>query len=160
MLPDISVREELIKYFSPDTARSLFALDPRGMGESEPSTVERLRRLYWDYGADYHFSSLGLLLDKPYIGRRVYDILCAVNLLVKHGAEKITIKAFGNSRYLAVYAALLSNKNVSVELVGGLPVTYEQAIKDMKSPIPQSFVPFGILKIADINEIYQLLKRN
>ena len=130
------------------------------MGESEPSTVERLRRLYWDYGADYHFSSLGLLLDKPYIGRRIYDILCAINLLVKHGAEKITIKAFGNSRYLAVYAALLCNKNVSVELVGGLPVTYEQAIKDMKAPIPQSFVPFGILKIADIDEIYQLLKRN
>ena len=160
MLPDQSVREELVKYFSPETARSLFALDPRGMGESEPSTVERLRRLYWDYGADYHYSSLGLLLDKPYIGRRIYDILCAINLLVKHGAEKITLKAFGNSRYLAVYAALLCNKNVSLELVGGLPVTYEQAIKDMKAPIPQSFVPFGILKIADIDEIYQLLKRN
>ena len=159
MLPDISVREELVKYFLKETARSLFALDPRGMGESEPSTVERLRRLYWDYGADYHFASLGLLLGKPYIGRRVYDILCAINLLVRHGAEKITLKAFGRSRYPAVYAALLSNKNVSVELVGGLPVTYEQAIRDITAPIPQSCVPSGILKIADIDEIYRFLKK-
>lgn len=158
MLPDISVREELIKYFDKSTARSLFALDPRGMGESEPSTVDRVRRLYWDYGADYHYSSLGLMLDKPFIGRRVYDILCAVNLLYAHGAEKVTLKAFGNSRYPALYAALLAGKNVGIELVNGLPVTYEKAFSDLTCPIPQSCVPYGILKIADIDEIYNVLK--
>ena len=159
MLPNLSVREELMHLFKKENARALFALDPRGMGESEPSTTERLRRLYWDYGADYHYSSLGLMLDKPFIGRRVYDILCAINLLAANGAEKITIKAFGHSRYLAVYAALLSDKKVSLELVGGLPTTYEKAFKHPEAPIPQSFVPFGILKIADIDEIYALLNK-
>ena len=154
MLPDISSREELVKYFDKSSARSLFALDPRGMGESEPSTVDRMRRLYWDYGADYHFASLGLFLNKPFIGRRVYDILCAINLLRAHGAENITLKAFGRSRYTAIFAALLSDKNVRIELVDGLPVTYEQAFDDLTAPIPQSCVPHGILKIADIDEIY------
>ena len=154
MLPDISAREELVKYFDKSSARSLFALDPRGMGESEPSTVDRFRRMYWDYGADYHFASLGLFLNKPFVGRRVYDILCAINLLHAHGAENITLKAFGRSRYTALFAALLSDKNVRIELDGGLPVTYEQAFDDLTSPIPQSCVPYGILKIADIDEIY------
>ncbi len=159
MLPDISVREELVKYFDKSSARSLFALDPRGMGESEPSTVDRFRRLYWDYGADYHFASLGLFLNKSFFGRRVYDILCTINLLHSHGAESITLKAFGNSRYPALFAALLSDKKVKIELAGGLPATYEQAFDDLTSPIPQSCVPYGILKIADIDEIYaQCLK--
>ena len=154
MLPDISSREELVKYFDKSSARSLFALDPRGMGESESSTVDRFRRLYWDYGADYHFASLGLFLNRPFVGRRVYDILCAINLLRAHGAENITLKAFGRSRYTAIFAAFLSEKNVRIELVDGLPVTYEQAFDDLTSPIPQSCVPYGILKVADIDEIY------
>ena len=158
MLPHISSREELVKYFTPETARSLFALDPRGMGESEPSTTERLRRLYWDYGADYHYASLGLLLGKPFVGRRVFDILCAINLISAHGAEKITLKAFGHSRYPAIFAAFLSDKKVKLELVGGMPVTYEQAFSDPSAPIPQSGVPLGILKIADIDEIVAHLK--
>ena len=159
MLPHLSAREELVKYFDKSSARSLFALDPRGMGESEPSTVERLRRLYWDYGADYHYSSLGLMLNKPFIGRRVYDVLCAINLLFANGAEKVTLKGFGHGRYLAIYAALLSNKNVTVELDGGLPITYEQSFNYPTAPIPQSFIPFGILQLADIDEIYNILKR-
>ena len=159
MLPHLSAREELVKYFDKSSARSLFALDPRGMGESEPSTVERLRRLYWDYGSDYHYASLGLMLDKPFIGRRVYDVLCAVNLLFAHGAEKVTLKGFGHGRYLAIYAALLSNKNVAIELDGGLPLTYEQSFNDLTAPIPQSFVPCNILKVTDIDEIYNILKK-
>ena len=158
MLPHISAREELVQYFTSENIRSLFAFDPRGMGESEPTTAERLRRLYWDCGSDYHYASLGLLLDQPYIGRRVYDILCAIELLSAHGAEKITLKAFGHSRYLAVYAALLSDKKITLELVGGLPVTYENAFSDMNAPIPQSMVPYGILKIADIDELYRLIQ--
>ena len=160
MLPDISAREELVQYFTAENSHSFFALDPRGMGESEPATAERLRRLYWDYGADYHYASLGLLIGQPYIGRRVYDILCALQLLSAHGAEKITLKAFGHSRYLAVYAALLSDKKITLELVDGLPVTYEKSISDLKAPIPQSMIPYGILKIADIDELYRLTREN
>ena len=104
-------------------------------------------------------ASLGLFLNKSFFGRRVYDILCTINLLHSHGAESITLKAFGNSRYPALFAALLSDKKVKIELAGGLPATYEQAFDDLTSPIPQSCVPYGILKIADIDEIYaQCLK--
>lgn len=158
MLPHSSSREELVKYFTKETARSLFALDPRGMGESESAAVDRFRRQYADYGADYHFAALGLMLNRPYVGRRVFDVLCAVNLLLAHGAEKVTVRAYGNSRYLGIYAALLANKKVDLELVGGLPPTYEQAFADPSSPIPQSMVPYGILKITDIDEICKALK--
>ena len=158
MLPHISAREELVKYFTRENARSLFALDPRGMGESESAAVDRFRRLYTDYGADYHFASLGLMLNKPYMGRRIFDILCAVNLLLANGAEKVTLRAYGNSRYLAIFAALLTDKKVDLELAGGLPPTYEQAISDPAAPIPQSMVPYGILKFTDIDEICNALK--
>jgi hypothetical protein len=158
MLPHISSREELVKYFTRETARSLFALDPRGMGESEPAVVDRFRRLYTDYGADYHFASLGLMLNQPYMGRRIFDILCAIDLLLANGAEKVTLRAYGNSRYLAIFAALLTDKKVDVELAGGMPPTYEQAISDPAAPIPQSMVPYGILKFTDIDEICSALK--
>ena len=158
MLPHISSREELAPYFTKETARSLFALDPRGMGESESAAVDRFRRLYTDYGSDYHFASLGLMLNKPYMGRRIFDILCAVNLLLANGAEKVTLRAYGNSRYLAIFAALLTNREVDLELAGGLPPTYEQAITDPAAPIPQSMVPYGILKFTDIDEICNALK--
>ena len=133
-------------------------LIPGVWGESESAAVDRFRRLYTDYGADYHFAALGLMLNRPYMGRRVFDILCAVNLLLANGAEKVTLRAYGNSRYLAIFAALLTDKKVDLELVGGVPVTYEQAISDPLAPIPQSMVPYGILKFADIDGICRALK--
>jgi hypothetical protein len=128
------------------------------MGESESAAVDRFRRLYTDYGADYHFASLGLMLNQPYMGRRIFDILCAIDLLLANGAEKVTLRAYGNSRYLAIFAALLTDKKVDVELAGGMPLTYEQAISDPAAPIPQSMVPYGILKFTDIDEICSALK--
>ena len=157
MLPHISSREELVKYFTKENARSLYALDPRGMGESESAAIDRFRRLYTDYGADYHFASMGLMLNQPFMGRRIFDILCAIDLLLANGAEKVTLRAYGNSRYLAIFAALLTNKEVDLELAGGMPPTYEEAISDPLAPIPQSMVPFGILKFTDIDEICKAL---
>ena len=86
------------------------------------------------------------------IGRRVHDVLLALNLLREHGAKEITLKAAGYGMYPAIFAAVLSPMPVKLVLENRL-ITYEEAGKAIISPIPQSFVPTGILKLADLDEL-------
>ena len=97
------------------------------------------------------------MLDQPMIGRRVYDVLQAINLLRENGAKEITLRAAGYGMYPAIFAAVLSAEPVKLVLKDRL-ITYEEAGKAIVSPIPQSFVPAGILKIADLDELLTFCK--
>ena len=60
---------------------SAYALDVRGLGQSLPEE-ERSEvpngGFFQPYGMDYMFHAYGLMLGQSYLGRRVYDVLCAM----------------------------------------------------------------------------------
>ena len=64
---------------------SLYALDVRGLGESIPTPAEAA--FFHPYGMDYMFHGHGLLLGQSYLGRRLHDVLSALDLLVAAGAR-------------------------------------------------------------------------
>lgn len=151
-VPHLSCREEMGK-LPKETTCGRFGLDYRGIGESEPSSCDQWNHDFTqEYNYDYHFASLGVLLGQPMIGRRVHDVLLTLNLLREHGAKEITLRAAGYGTYPAIFAAVLSPMPVKLVLEDRL-ITYEEAGKAILSPIPQSFVPAGILKIADLDEL-------
>ncbi|NLG26489.1 MAG: hypothetical protein GX557_01150, partial [Chloroflexi bacterium] len=82
----------------------LFALDVRGMGESAPDEEGP----FWQcYGMDYMFHGHGILLGESYLGRRVYDVLRTLDLLLARGAERVELYGRGQGALLALYAAVL-----------------------------------------------------
>ena len=65
----------------------LYALDPRGLGESLPDEEGG----FWQpYGLDYMFHGHGLMLGESYLGRRVLDVLMVMDLLQREGAQGLT----------------------------------------------------------------------
>lgn len=154
-LPHLACREEMPQL--PEIFETVrFGLDYRGIGETEPNGCDQWNREFAaEYNYDYHYASLGVLLGEPLIGRRVYDVLCAMKLLRENGVRELTLRASGYGMIPAVFAAVLSPEPVKLVL-GGKIITYEEAGHCLRSPIPQSFVPEGILKLADLDELIKL----
>ncbi|MBR1965300.1 MAG: acetylxylan esterase [Lentisphaeria bacterium] len=128
----------------------IWGLDYQGIGESIG-----YGGLDAPYQEDYFISAHGLMLDKPFIGRRVSDVLKTVRLLKEKGAKEIIVRPQGHSIIVAVFAAVLSDIPFKVILHGDIP-SFHAHTCSLKAPIPQSFIPFNILKVTDIDE---LLKR-
>ena len=158
-VPHQSVIEELKDRSLPDEKEGyLCGIDYRGVGESLSQSCNQSRQDFFaDYQADYHFDALLWMLNDSMAGKRVYDVLCAVELLYAQGAEEVTLSACGIGVYPAVFAAFLSERPVKLKLPEKF-TTYREALADDFAPIPQSMIPAGILKLTDLDEIIKLLK--
>ena len=59
------------------------------------------------YGQDYFYTAHGLMLGESYLGRRVHDVLCALDVLVAAGTREIRLSGRGLGAILAAFAGLL-----------------------------------------------------
>ena len=158
-VPNQSVIDELKDRPLPDeNDYYLCGIDYRGVGECmSQSCNQNGQDFFADYQADYHYDAISWMLDESMTGKRVYDILCAMEVLHAHGAKEITLSASGIGVYPAVFAAFLSRRPVKIKLPEKF-ITYAQALQDDFAPIPQSMIPAGILELTDLNEIISHLK--
>jgi hypothetical protein len=140
-------------------AQNLFAIDYRGVGESTPNGGDQdvERDFFANYRFDYHFASLSLLLGESYLGDRVRDVLGAIELLTAHGAKEIKLTCSGIGRIPALFAALLTERNVKYMPDVPLNSLCNQVL-DHEGSIPQSMIPVGLLKYIDFPEIEQLVR--
>ena len=129
----------------------LCGIDYRGVGESLSQSCNQNRQDFFaDYQADYHYDALLWMLNESMTGKRVKDVLCAVELLYAQGAKEITLSCSGIGVIPAVFAAFLSEKPVKIKLPEKFTTYF--------APIPQSMIPPGILKLTDWDEIIKFLK--
>lgn len=133
-----------------DLAAEVRGVDYRGCGDSMP-----YGGLYEAYDQDYHYSSLGVMWNEPLIGRKVFDILNVIRFLPTQGVKEIRLRSEGLGIIPAIFAAVLSDVPVKLYLDGPVP-TYTGHVLDPKAPLPQSFVPGGILKVTDLDELVKL----
>ena len=82
-------------------------------------------RLFYPYGMDYMFHGHGLLLGQSYLGRRLHDVLSALDLLVAAGAHRVRLYGRGQGALLALYAALLHDAIASTTLKNA-PLSYQE----------------------------------
>lgn len=149
--------KEIRKTYGFNRKDFVFALDVRGIGELVPSGCDRYSRAFFgQYLFDYHFASLGVMFNKPYLGGKVRDILCALELLKANGVKNITLKAESQGTIPALIAAVLSDIPVAVEL-DNMPESWKSVIDKDMTAWPLSATANKILAVTDLDEMRKLL---
>ncbi len=82
---------ELVKA-EPETA--FYACDVRGTGESRPDTCAQNQFLA-PYGSDYFYAIHGIMLDRPYVGQKTFDVLRVLAWLKDIGHKEVHLVAKG-----------------------------------------------------------------
>ena len=132
----------------------LYALDVRGLGESMPE--EQRSAFFQPYGMDYMFHAYGAMLGKSYLGRRVYDVLCTMDLLAQGGAEAIHLYGRGQGAILAVFAALYHHRAASVTLKNG-PRSFHEWTQTPYVAWPAADFVYGVLQVCDLPDCLRVL---
>ena len=144
-------------FVSQDVARARFyACDVRGVGESRPDTCGENSYLK-PYGSDYFYAIHGLMLDRPYVGQKTWDVLQVLRWIHQVGHPHIHLIAQGWGTLPAVFAALFSEQVDAITLKGGLR-SYEEVATSVNYAWPLStFLP-GVLEHFDLPDCYRVLQ--
>ncbi len=158
-IPHLSTSPELKELgFQPDGKTDFFCLEVRGIGESRPAECNIGENdFFCSYGSDFLYASCAHLLDRPYQGRKVYDILAAVRLLKKQGAEEIHLIGNGQGSIAAALAAVFSPDVKQVTLYHA-PLSWRQMVNSRVVRWPFSAMPHGILRKIDLPDVYRDLR--
>lgn len=155
---DAELREEafLRDMISKDPNATFYTCDVRGIGESRPDTCGTNSFLS-PYGCDYFYAIHSLMLGRPYVGQKTFDVLRVINWLSSHGHQGIHLVANGWGTLPATFAALLSDRVTQVTLVNAM-TSYGDIAKAEHYKWPLStFVP-GVLESFDLPDCYTALQ--
>jgi len=131
----------------------LYALDVRGLGESIPDEEGS----FWQsYGIDYMLHGHGILFGESYLGRRVLDALTTIDLLAAEGAQEVHLYGRGQGALLALFAALLHHRVVSVALRNAPGSYLEWAHAPLVSWPAANFLR-GVLRFFDLDDCVRAL---
>jgi pimeloyl-ACP methyl ester carboxylesterase len=156
---DAELREEpLLEELLTDYPNTPFyTCDVRGTGESRPNTG-RYNSYLEPYGNDYFYSILSVMLDRPYIGQKTYDILRTIDWLESLGHREIHLVGKGLGSLPAAFAAVLSD-NVTRVTLKNAPTSYTDIASAEIYDWPLSaFVP-DVLKYFDLPDCYRILRQ-
>jgi dienelactone hydrolase len=145
---------ELVKA-EPKTA--FYAMDARGVGESRPDTCGGTNQFLAPYGNDYFYAIHGIMLDRPYVGQKTFDVLRVLDWLKEIGHKEVHLVAKGWGAIPATFAAVLSDVVARVTLKNWLVSYGEVAQTEVYTWPLSSFLP-GVLKSFDLSDCYDLLK--
>ncbi len=156
---DAELRSEpLVKELLADEEAPFYACDLRGIGESRPDTCGSDQFLN-PYGSDYFYSAYSLMLDRPYVGQKTYDLVRVLDWLASLGHREVQLAAKGWGAIPAAFAAVLAKSVSQVTLKQGLSSYAAIAeSEDYNWPL-SSFVP-GILLQFDLPHCYRELERS
>lgn len=145
--------QELIQS-APSTA--IFACDVRGIGDSQPGTCGANTFLS-RYGSHYFYSAYGLMLDKPLLGQRVFDVLRVIQLLASTGHTEIHLAGQGWGAVPATLAAVLSSDVKQVTLKHALTSFQDLAIHEDQQ-WPNAFMLPHALEHLDLPDCHAELE--
>jgi hypothetical protein len=137
-----------------------YALDVRGLGQSLPEEGRQdgaYGGFFQSYGMDYMFHAYGLMLGQSYLGRRVYDVLSAMDLLVDRGARSIHLYGRGQGALLALFAALYHEGVASVTLKNG-PRSVIEWTQVPRVTWPAANFVRGLLAVCDLPDCLRVLR--
>ena len=144
---------ELIKA---ETDAAFYTCDVRGIGESQPDTCNENSFLN-PYGCDYFYAIHSIMLDRPYVGQRTYDLLRVLDWLKSNGHDEVHLVAKGWGALPATFAAVLSNHVKQVTLKNAL-TSYTDIAESENYAWPLSALVPDILKSFDLPDCYRILR--
>ncbi|MEJ7691505.1 acetylxylan esterase [Daejeonella sp.] len=153
---DAELRDEpLVKeILQKETDAAIFAMDVRGVGESKPNTCGDSFNM--PYGNDYFYAIHSLMLDKPYVGQKTYDVLSILSWLKSTGHDEVHLVAKGWGAFPATFAALLSPAVKQITLKNAL-TSYSDIAESEEYNWPlATFLP-DVIRRFDLPDCYAAL---
>ena len=138
----------------PDAA--IFTCDVRGIGESRPETcgVDSFRSAY---GSDYFYAVHSLMLDRPYVGQKTFDVLRVLDWLKSIGRTDVHLVAKGWGALPATFAAVLSEQVTQVTLKNAL-TSYSDMAETEHYNWPLSAMLPDVLSHFDLPDCYRAIQ--
>jgi dienelactone hydrolase len=133
----------------------VYACDVRGIGESRPDTCGA-NQFLTPYGSDYFYAIHALMLDRPYVGQKTFDVLRVLDWLAGFGHAEVHLAAKGWGTIPAAFAAVLSDAVTAVTLKHALTSYAEVAGAEEYAWPLSTFVP-GVLAAFDLPDCYRTL---
>jgi dienelactone hydrolase len=154
---DVELREDplLGELARAEPEATFYACDVRGIGESRPDTCG-VNQFLAPYGSDYFYAIHSIMLDRPYVGQKTFDVLRVLDWLRDIGHAEVHLVARGWGALPATFAAVLADGIAQVTLKNAL--TSYQAIAESEAytwPL-SCFVP-GVLVTFDLPDCYRAL---
>ncbi len=138
-----------------DADGPFYACDLRGVGESRPDTCGSDQFLS-PYGSDYFYAAHAIMIDRPYLGQKTYDLLRVIDWITSHGHREIHLVAKGWGALAAAFAAVLAKPVTQVTLKQGL-TAFSDIAESEDYNWPLSALPPGILARFDLPDCYREL---
>jgi dienelactone hydrolase/pimeloyl-ACP methyl ester carboxylesterase len=154
---DAELREEplLRELAKADPNTALYTVDVRGIGESRPNTCDEDSFLD-PYGSDYFYAIHSLMLDRPYLGQRTYDVLRVLDWLGSIGYSEVHLVGRGWGAMPATFAAVLSDRVTQVTLKNAL-TSYQAMAESPDYAWPLATLVPNVLAAFDLPDCYQTL---
>ncbi len=155
---DAELREEpfVAELFKAEPDAAFYACDVRGIGDSQPDIADRNSFLN-PYGSDYFLSAHGVMLDRPYLGQRTFDVLRVLAWLGAYGHEEIHLAGKGWGALPATFAALLGDSVKQVTLKNAL-TSFAEVAETEEYHWPCAALPPGVLQKFDLPDCCQALE--
>ena len=134
----------------------VFACDVRGIGESLPDTCSP-GSFHSPYGNDYFYAIHSLMLDRPYLGQKTFDVLRVLDWLASLGHQDIHLVGRGWGALPATFAAVVSDQVKQVTLKNSL-TSYADIAESEHYDWPLSTLLPNVLSHFDLPDCYSMLK--
>jgi dienelactone hydrolase len=135
----------------------IFTCDLRGVGESQPDTCGA-DSFHSAYGSDYFYAVHSLMLDRPYVGQKTFDLLRVIQWLTSLGHSDIHLVGKGRGAFPATFAGVLSDSVKHVTLKNSID-SYAQIAESEEYDLPLStFLP-NVLAHFDLPDCYAALEK-
>lgn len=156
-VPHLASEEDVREGLAPKK-QEVFAVDVRGMGLTRALTCG-VEQFFHPYGSDYMYAVHGQMLGEPYLGRRVHDLLCVLDLLAANGCRDINLIGRGLGAVTSAFAACLHPAVKRVALHNA-PPSYGGMMRHPVCEWPRSAMARGLLRSVDLPDCYRLLRRS
>ena len=152
-LREESLIREVIQQYSD---HACYTCDVRGIGESKPGTCNP-GSFHEPYGSDYFYAIHSLMLDRPYLGQKTFDVLRVLDWLVSLGHRDVHLLGKGWGALAATFAALLSPSVKQVTLKHPLTAYSDVAESEYYNWPLATLLP-DVLSHFDLPDCYRNLK--
>jgi len=155
---DRELRDEpwLREVFDAEPQAARYTCDVRGTGESQPDTCG-YNSFLQPYGSDYFYAIHSLMLDRPYVGQKTWDVLRVIDWILSFGHTGVHLVARGRGTLPATFAALLHDGVRRVTLKHALLSYHAVACARRYSWPLSTFVP-DVLSHFDLPDCYEELR--
>jgi pimeloyl-ACP methyl ester carboxylesterase len=152
-LRDEPLVAELVKK---EADAAFYAVDVRGNGDSRPDIGGPASRGDYPFDADYFYAAQGLMLDRPYVGQKTFDVLRVVEWLKSLGHTEIHLAGLGWGALVATFAAVLSDDVNQVTLKHALR-SYAEVAETEDYRWSYAMLLPDVLLHFDLPDCYRLL---